>query len=107
LLDNSSGEAEHLLKWNRDPEAYSFSILAADANVMLEIYEYPTDAREPELGELVFVYSGINVNFAGHSLRRSNNCMPTAKLTNSSSTGGSLSLFESLSKFKIELDRQL
>jgi len=63
LLDNSSGEAEHLLKWNRDPEAYSFRFLAADANVMLEIYEYPNDAREPELGELVFVYSGDKREF--------------------------------------------
>jgi hypothetical protein len=57
-LLNDSSNAEYLLKWNRDPEAYNFRFLSDRSNVTLEIYEYPSDAREPELGNLVFVFSG-------------------------------------------------
>jgi hypothetical protein len=58
LLDPSSPQNEYLLQWNRDPEAYDFRFARSAGYVMLEIYEYPTDEREPSLRELVFSYSG-------------------------------------------------
>jgi hypothetical protein len=48
----------HLLKWNRDPEAYDFRFVRSGGNVALEIYEYPTDEREESMREMVFSYTG-------------------------------------------------
>jgi hypothetical protein len=58
LLDPSSSENEHLLKWNRDPEAYDFRFVRSGGEVTLEIFEYPTDEREESMREMVFSYTG-------------------------------------------------
>jgi len=58
LLDSSTHQNEYLLKWNRDPEAFDFQFLRQGAQVTLEIYQFPTDAREPAMRELVFSYTG-------------------------------------------------
>ena len=58
LLDPASPKNEYLLKWNRDPEAFDFQFLRKGAQVTLEIYQFPTDAREPAMRELVFSYTG-------------------------------------------------
>jgi hypothetical protein len=58
LLDPAAAQNEYLLKWNRDPEAYDFRFLRDGGRVELEIRQYPTDEREPSLGELKFAYTG-------------------------------------------------
>lgn len=58
LQNAASSQNEHLLKWNRDPEAYDLRFLRKDGSVTLEIYQYPTDERDQQQKELVFEYSG-------------------------------------------------
>jgi len=58
LSDPASTTNEYVLKWNRDPEAYDFNFLRQDGKVALQIYEYPTDDRDPLQKELVFKYNG-------------------------------------------------
>ncbi|MFN0278678.1 MAG: hypothetical protein ACKVRN_08755 [Pyrinomonadaceae bacterium] len=49
---------EYLLKWNRDPEEFDFRFIRDEDNVMLEIWQYPTDERESKTRELVFSHHG-------------------------------------------------
>jgi hypothetical protein len=58
LLDPSSPQSEYILKWNRDPEAYDFRFRREGGDVRLEIYQFPTDEREPAEREMVFAYTG-------------------------------------------------
>lgn len=58
LLDDSSAENKYLLKWNRDPEAFDFWFVRDGGHVTLEIDQYPTDARETDERELVFLHQG-------------------------------------------------
>ncbi len=58
LLDTSAPQDEHILRWNRDPEEYDFRFLRDGKQVRLEIYQYPTDEREPAERELVYSYTG-------------------------------------------------
>lgn len=48
----------YLLKWNRDPEEFDFSFVREGDAVTIEVYEYPTDQREPGMRELVFSHTG-------------------------------------------------
>lgn len=58
LLDENSPTKEYLLKWNRDPEAFDFRFRRDGDDLLLEIYQYPTDDRESTERELVFSHSG-------------------------------------------------
>lgn len=68
LADPASKQNEYLLKWNRDPEAYDIRFLRNGEKLTLEIYEYPTDERDPAEQSLVFSHVGtvgvINQAFA-------------------------------------------
>ena len=57
-LDPASTQNEYILRWNRDPEEYDFRFVRSDGNLTVEIYQYPTDAREASERELVYSYSG-------------------------------------------------
>lgn len=58
LLDSESQHNEFVLKWNREPEEFDFVFLREAENLLLEIYQYPTDERDNEERELVFVHRG-------------------------------------------------
>lgn len=58
LADTTSPENEFLLKWNRDPEEFDFRFVRDGENLLIEIYQYPTDARETAGRELVYSHSG-------------------------------------------------
>ena len=58
LLDKKPGDSEFLLKWNRDPEEFDFRFVRDGENLLLEIYQYPTDGREALERELVFSHKG-------------------------------------------------
>jgi hypothetical protein len=58
LADPTSARTEYLLKWNRDPEEFDFRFVREGEDVVLEIYQYPTDERDASERELVFVHKG-------------------------------------------------
>ncbi len=58
LSDESSSAQEYVLRWNRDPEEFDFRFMKNGGNVKLEIYQYPTEQREPQNRELVFAHEG-------------------------------------------------
>jgi hypothetical protein len=58
LLDTDSPQNEYLLKWNRDPEEFDLRFQRNGERLLLEIYQYATDEREPGTRELVFVHDG-------------------------------------------------
>ena len=58
LLDSEAPENDYILKWNRDPEEFDFRFLRNGDELTLEIYQYPTDEREPALREMVFSHTG-------------------------------------------------
>lgn len=49
---------DYLLKWNRDPEEFDFHFARDGDEVLLEIFQYPTETREPAERELVFSHRG-------------------------------------------------
>ena len=58
LLDENSDQMEYLLRWNRDPEEFDFRFVREGENALLEIYQYPSEAREAENRELVYSHKG-------------------------------------------------
>ena len=56
--ENGVNAEEYILRWNRDPEEFDFRFVRSGGDVLLEIYEYPTDDRVPAERELVYSYSG-------------------------------------------------
>ncbi len=62
LLNENSLNNEHILHWNRDPEEFDFRFLKDGENVLLEIYQYPTEEREIENRELLFSHRGAIEN---------------------------------------------
>lgn len=58
LLDDSSGENEYVLQWNREPEEFDFRFLRDGRNLILEIYQYPGENRLAAERELVFAHAG-------------------------------------------------
>jgi hypothetical protein len=58
LLDAASAPDEYVLHWNRNPEEFDFHFARAGENVLLEIYQYPTEERETENREQVFAHAG-------------------------------------------------
>ena len=58
LLDENSANDESVLRWNRDPEAFDFNFAKSGENVLIEIFQYPTDEREIKTREKVFAHQG-------------------------------------------------
>ena len=58
LTNTSEPQANYLLKWNRDPEEFDFQFFRDGENVLIEIYQYPTDDRDAAERELVFAHTG-------------------------------------------------
>ena len=58
LLDKDRSRGEYVLEWNRNPEEFDFRFVKQGENVLLEIYQYPTERREAENRELVFAHLG-------------------------------------------------
>lgn len=58
LADPTSPQNEYLLKWNRDPEEFDFRFVRAGEDLLVEIYQYPTETRDAAERELVFSHNG-------------------------------------------------
>ncbi|MDQ3132935.1 MAG: hypothetical protein M3Q99_19570 [Acidobacteriota bacterium] len=58
LLSADSVNDEYILHWNRNPEEFDFRFVRDSENILLEIYQYPTDEREKENRELVYSHQG-------------------------------------------------
>jgi len=58
LLDENRPAFTHILKWNRDPEAFDLVFHKAGDGAKLEIIQYPTDERDAAEKEKVFFYDG-------------------------------------------------
>jgi hypothetical protein len=58
LAEAGSAQNEYLLKWNRDPEEFDFRFVRNGDDLLLEIYQYPTDERDAAERELVFSHNG-------------------------------------------------
>ena len=59
LLEESSSNNEYVLHWNRNPEEFDFRFLrSGEENVLLEIYQYPTEERESANREIVYSHRG-------------------------------------------------
>ena len=59
LLDeNSAGDREYVLHWNRNPEEFDFRFVKTGENLLLEIYQFPTEVRASENRALVYSHQG-------------------------------------------------
>ena len=58
LADANAAQNEYLLKWNRDPEEFDFRFVRSGADLLIEIYQYPTDERDAAEREMVFAHQG-------------------------------------------------
>lgn len=58
LLGENSADRECVLHWNRDPEEFDFRFVKSGENLLLEIYQFPTEERETENRELVYSHQG-------------------------------------------------
>ena len=58
LLDKNKAENEFTLKWNRNPEEFDFYFVRQNENLILKIYQYPSDERRNAERELVFAHNG-------------------------------------------------
>ena len=58
LLDENSLENEYVLHWNRNPEEFDFRFVREGENLLLEIYQYPTEERDSAERELCFSHQG-------------------------------------------------
>jgi len=58
LAEPASSENEYLLKWNRDPEEFDFRFVRNGNDVLIEIYQYPTDERDAAERHLVYSHAG-------------------------------------------------
>jgi len=58
VADPASAENEFVLKWNRDPEEFDFRFVRSGENLLIEIYQYPTDERDAAERHLVYSHTG-------------------------------------------------
>src|SRR5687768_6628222 len=58
LAQGSEPQTSDLLKWNRDPEEFDLQFFRDGENVLLQIYQYPTEDRDEQERELVFQHTG-------------------------------------------------
>ena len=57
-LAGPASAEERVLKWNRDPEEFDFRFVRNGDDLLIEIYQYPTDDRHTDERELVFSHTG-------------------------------------------------
>jgi hypothetical protein len=58
LADPASSQNEYVLPWNRDPEAFDFRFVREGDNLLIEIYQYPSEERDAAERELVYSHPG-------------------------------------------------
>jgi len=58
VTDPGSNENEFVLKWNRDPEEFDFRFMRTGSDLLIEIYQYPTDERDAAERHLVYSHTG-------------------------------------------------
>ncbi len=58
LADPNTAQNDFMLKWNRDPEEFDFRFLREGEDMLIEIYQYPTDERDTNERELVYSHRG-------------------------------------------------
>ena len=58
LLSENSSANEYVLHWNRNPEEFDFQFVKSGANLVLEIYQFPTEDRDSQERELVYSHQG-------------------------------------------------
>lgn len=58
LADPSSSQNEYLLKWNRDPEEFDFRFVRDGGDLVIEIFQYPTEERDTTEREMVYSHTG-------------------------------------------------
>ena len=58
LLDKDSAQSEFTLRWNRNPEEFDFRFARNADDLLLEIYQYPTESRTGAEREKVFAHQG-------------------------------------------------
>jgi len=58
LLEENSAQNEYVLHWNRNPEEFDFRFLSEGGIVLLEIYQYPSEARSETERAKVFSHTG-------------------------------------------------
>jgi hypothetical protein len=54
LADANAADSEYVLQWNRNPEEFDFRFVRDKEDLLLEIYQFPTDERHAMERELVF-----------------------------------------------------
>src|SRR4030095_8431911 len=54
LADANSPQNEYLLKWSRDPEEFDFRFVREGENLLIEIFQYPTEERDTTEREIVY-----------------------------------------------------
>jgi hypothetical protein len=65
LADGNESQNEYVLKWNRDPEEFDFRFVRDGKNLLIEIYQYPTDERDAAERDLVFSHAGTIADIIG------------------------------------------
>ena len=58
LTNTNSADGEYILHWNRNPEEFDFRFVKTGENVLLEIYQFPTEERLGDERELVYAHEG-------------------------------------------------
>lgn len=58
LLNENSAENEYTLSWNRNPEEFDFHFARRGENLLLEIFQYPSEERQSEERTLAFAHEG-------------------------------------------------
>lgn len=58
LLDGNAANKEFTLQWNRNPEEFDFEFKRHGNQVLLEIWQYPTERRAADEREKVFAFEG-------------------------------------------------
>ena len=91
LLEENPAQNEYVLPWNRNPEEFDFRFFKDGENVLLEIYQYPTDERETKEPREGFRAHGKGQRSLPKPLPKlSTSFTPTAIRTNLNLTGDSL-----------------
>lgn len=58
LLDENSSKNEYVLRWNRNPEEFDFKFVKNGDEILLEIYQFPTEERIETEREFCFSHHG-------------------------------------------------
>lgn len=58
MADSAEPRLSRTVKWNRAPEEFDFEFFRAGDNLLLKIYQYPTEDRDDAERKLVFEHSG-------------------------------------------------